>query len=64
MFISLKFSEKSIMSDFTLKINSFCMYYDTLTFIDCNDKIHQFDYDDILSFSIFSSSDPFLIESK
>lgn len=64
MYISLKFTEKSIMSDFTMQIKSFCMYYDTLTFIDCNDKIHQFDYDYILSFSIYCSSDPFVIESK
>lgn len=63
MEIALKFTDKSIFSDFTLKIKSFCMYYDTLTFVDYNDRIHQFDYDDILSFSIYQNSDPFIIES-
>lgn len=64
MEISIKFTDNSTFCNFSLKIKSFCMYYDTLTFIDYNDKIHQFDYDDILSFSIFTNSDPFVIESK
>lgn len=61
--ISIKFTDSSSRSDYSLRIKSFCMYYDTLSFIDMNGNVHLEDYDSILSFSIFEHSDSFRVES-